>query len=111
MQAVARQVQQLDYSNGNGVFYVVLAEELSWQLGATLRIVSRVRRSLKVMAFNANGIWRQRYEFCKHLQDVHIDVALSSEIHLKLHEMFLFWIITFIVLTPSQEEKAEWPLQ
>jgi hypothetical protein len=35
MQPDARQLQQLDYNNGNGgVFYVVRAEELSWrQLG------------------------------------------------------------------------------
>jgi hypothetical protein len=34
MQPVARQLQQLEYNNGNGsVFCVVRAEELSWQLG------------------------------------------------------------------------------
>jgi hypothetical protein len=32
MQPVVRQLQKLDYNNGNGgVFYVVLAEELSWR--------------------------------------------------------------------------------
>jgi hypothetical protein len=52
-------------------------------------IQSRVHRLLKVIAFNANGIWRQRYELSKQLQDLHIDVALLSETHLKSHEGFL----------------------
>ncbi|PNF22596.1 hypothetical protein B7P43_G12673 [Cryptotermes secundus] len=43
---------------------------------------------LKVMAFNANGIGRQRYELRKQLQDLHVDVALFSETHLKPHERF-----------------------
>jgi hypothetical protein len=33
-----------------------------------------------------NGILRQRYLLSKQLQDLHIDVALSSEIYLKPHE-------------------------
>jgi hypothetical protein len=40
------------------------------------------------MTFNANGIWSQRYEFSKQLQDLHVDVALFSETHLKPHERF-----------------------
>jgi hypothetical protein len=45
----------------------------------------RVYRLLKVIAFDANGIWSQRYELSKQLQDLHIDVAVLSETHLKPH--------------------------
>jgi exonuclease III len=51
-------------------------------------MATRVHRPLKVIAFNANGIGRQRYELSKQLQDLHIDVALFSETHLKPHERF-----------------------
>jgi exonuclease III len=51
-------------------------------------MVNRVHRSIKIIAFNANGILRQRYELSKQLQDIYIDVALFSETHLKPHEMF-----------------------
>jgi hypothetical protein len=47
-----------------------------------------VLRRLKVIAFYANGIWKQRYESSKQLQDLHIDVALILKIRLKPHEMF-----------------------
>jgi hypothetical protein len=36
----------------------------------------------------ALGIWRQRYELSKQMQDLHIDVALLSETHLKPYERF-----------------------
>jgi hypothetical protein len=49
---------------------------------------ARVHRLLKVIAFDANGIWRRCYELSKQLQDLHMDVALLSETHLKLHESF-----------------------
>jgi len=49
---------------------------------------SRVHRPLKVVAFNANGITRQRYELSKQLQTLTIDVALLSETHPKPHERF-----------------------
>jgi hypothetical protein len=51
-------------------------------------MTARVHRLLKVIAFNANGMWRQPYELSKQLQDLHIDVALFSETHLKPHERF-----------------------
>jgi exonuclease III len=51
-------------------------------------MAARVHRPLKVIAFNANGILRQRYELSKQLQEQHIDVALLSETHLKPHESF-----------------------
>jgi hypothetical protein len=47
-----------------------------------------VHRPPKVIAFNANGIWRRRYELSKQLQDLHIDVALFSVTYLKSHERF-----------------------
>jgi hypothetical protein len=47
-----------------------------------------IHRPLKVIAFNANGISKQRYELSKQLQYLHIDVALFSETHLKPPERF-----------------------
>jgi hypothetical protein len=61
---------------------------------------------LKIIAFNANGILRQRYELSKQLQDLHIDVALFSETNLKPHERFLFKIVTFTETIANREEKA-----
>jgi hypothetical protein len=51
-------------------------------------MVARIHRPLKVIAFNANGNGRQRYELSKQLQDLHIDEALLSETHLKPLERF-----------------------
>jgi hypothetical protein len=51
-------------------------------------MATRVHRPLKVVAFNANGIGRQRYELSKQLQEQRIDVALLSETHLKSHKRF-----------------------
>jgi hypothetical protein len=42
-------------------------------------MAARVHRPPKVIEFNANGIWRLRYELSKQRQDLHIDVALLSE--------------------------------
>jgi hypothetical protein len=47
-----------------------------------------IHKPLKFIAFNANGIMRQRYDLSKQLQDLHVDVALFSEAHLKPHERF-----------------------
>jgi hypothetical protein len=51
-------------------------------------MAARLRRPLSVIVFNANCVWKQRYEISKQVQDVKIDVALLSETHLKLHERF-----------------------
>jgi exonuclease III len=51
-------------------------------------MANRVHRPLKVIAFNVNGISKQRSELSKQLQDLHTDVALFSETHLKPHERF-----------------------
>jgi hypothetical protein len=51
-------------------------------------MAARVHRQLKAMAFNANDIWKWRYELSKQQQDLHIDAALLSETHLKPHERF-----------------------
>jgi exonuclease III len=51
-------------------------------------MTSRVHRPLKIIAFNANGIGRQRHELSKQLQDLSIDVTLFSDTHLKAHEGF-----------------------
>jgi hypothetical protein len=37
---------------------------------------------------NANGIYRQRYEFRKQLQDLHSDMTLLSETYLKPYTRF-----------------------
>jgi hypothetical protein len=52
------------------------------------KMAANVHRSLKVIAFNAKDVWRRRYELSKQLQDLHIDVVLLSEAHLKPHERF-----------------------
>jgi hypothetical protein len=52
------------------------------------QMAARVHRPLKVTAFNATDIWRQRYELSKQLQGLHIDVAVLSETHFKPHERF-----------------------
>jgi hypothetical protein len=49
-------------------------------------MAARIHRTLKVTAFKANGIERLRYEFSKKLQELHIDAALLSVLHLKPHE-------------------------
>jgi hypothetical protein len=51
-------------------------------------MAARIHRPLKVIAFHAHDIRRQRYELSKQLQDLHIDVELFSETHLKSHEKF-----------------------
>jgi exonuclease III len=51
-------------------------------------MTNRIHRPLKIIAFNTNGISKQRFELSKQLQDLHIDVALFSETHLKPHKRF-----------------------
>jgi exonuclease III len=51
-------------------------------------VAARVHRLFKVIAFNANGIWRQHSELSKQLQDLSVDMALLSETHLKPRERF-----------------------
>jgi hypothetical protein len=51
-------------------------------------MVTKVHRPLKVIAFNANYIGRQRYEPGKQLPDLKVDVCLFSETHLKPRERF-----------------------
>jgi hypothetical protein len=52
-------------------------------------MVTRVHSPLEVLAFNANIIGRQRYELSKQLQDLHEDLSLFSETHLKPHKLFV----------------------
>jgi exonuclease III len=49
------------------------------------QMANRVNKPLRVIAFNVNGIGRESHEFSKQLQDLHIDLALFSETHLKPH--------------------------
>jgi hypothetical protein len=49
-------------------------------------VATRIHRPLKFIALNENGIMRQRYELSKQLQDIHVDVVLFSDSHLKPHE-------------------------
>jgi hypothetical protein len=54
MQPAVRQLQQLDYNSENGgVFYVILAEELSWRKF----VFDPVSCQLKV------SLWSKDYEF------------------------------------------------
>jgi hypothetical protein len=53
-------------------------------------MVTKIHGPLKVIAFNANGIARQRYELSKQLQDVHIDVALFSGTHNETSQEVLY---------------------
>jgi hypothetical protein len=70
-------------------------------------MANRIHRSLKFIAFIANGIIRQRYELSTQLQDLH---TLLSETHLKPQERFFIKITTFIEPTATRAEKAELPL-
>jgi hypothetical protein len=70
-----------------------------------------IHRPFKVIAFNANGIMRQRYEFSKQLRDLHVDVALFSETHLKHHKRFIFQITSLIEPNATRAENAELPLR
>jgi hypothetical protein len=51
-------------------------------------MASSIHTPLKITELNEYGIWRQRYEHNKRLQNFHIDEALLSETHLKPHERF-----------------------
>jgi hypothetical protein len=51
-------------------------------------MVTRVPRPLRVVAFNANGIERERCELSRQLQVLHVDVTLFWETHLKPRERF-----------------------
>jgi hypothetical protein len=55
-------------------------------------MAARVHRPLKVITFNENGIWRQRYELSKQLQDLYIEVALLSETYSDLKPRERFFI-------------------
>jgi hypothetical protein len=46
-------------------------------------MAARFHRPLKVIAFNANGIWKLFCELSKQLQDLHTDVSLLSEKYFK----------------------------
>jgi hypothetical protein len=52
-------------------------------------MAARTHRPLRVIAFNADDILRQRGEISKQLQDLHTDADLLSETHLKPQERFL----------------------
>jgi hypothetical protein len=69
-------------------------------------MTNRVHRPFKVKAFNANGISRQRYELWKQLQDLHIDVALFSETHLKTYELFSLQNYLFYRIDRHPERKG-----
>jgi hypothetical protein len=67
-------------------------------------------RPLKILAFNANGIGRQRYELIRQLQGLHIHVALFSQTHLKPHERYLIPNFHFYRTERFPGEKEEVPL-
>jgi hypothetical protein len=60
--------------------------------------------SLRVIAFNANVIWRRRNELSSQVQNLHI-MWLCSQRHIaNCMRGSSFQIITFIGLTASREE-------
>jgi hypothetical protein len=74
-------------------------------------MTARNHRPLKIKAFNANNICSQRYELSKQLQDLHIDVALLSETHLKPHGRFHIPNYHFCRTDRFSGRKAELRLQ
>jgi endonuclease/exonuclease/phosphatase (EEP) superfamily protein YafD len=74
-------------------------------------MAARIHRPLKIIAFNADGIWRQRHELSKELQDLYIDVALLSETHLNAHERFFIPNYHIYRTDRFHAEKAELQLQ
>jgi hypothetical protein len=50
------------------------------------KTAARVHMHHRVVAYNPNGIARQRYGLSKQLQDLHVDAVLLSETHLKPNE-------------------------
>jgi hypothetical protein len=67
----------------------LLQKQLKCVLISWRKMVTNIHRPLKVSAFNAKGIMRQRYELSKQLQNLHVDVALFSDTHLKPLEKFI----------------------
>jgi hypothetical protein len=65
-------------------------------------MAARVHRLFEVIAFNVNYISRRRCALSKQLQDLHIDVVVLSETHLKPHERFFNPNYFFIGLTASR---------
>jgi hypothetical protein len=51
-------------------------------------MAATVHRTLKVVAFNANGIGRQAYKLRKQMQNLKIDLSLITETRLKIHMRF-----------------------
>jgi hypothetical protein len=49
------------------------------------KMAARVHRPHTVIAFNVNGIWKQRYELSKQLQDLHMDVAVLRDTSQNYH--------------------------
>jgi hypothetical protein len=76
-----------------------------------VQIANRIHKPLKIIAFNANGIQRQRYELSKQLQDWNIDVALFSETYKTTIHGPIFRIATFMELIATRKQKVELPLQ
>jgi hypothetical protein len=58
------------------------------------------------MAFNANGIGRQRHELNKQLQHLHIDLALFAETHLKPHDRSHIQNYNFYQIDREPERKG-----
>jgi hypothetical protein len=58
-----------------------------WRLSLLSSVVFSVG-PLRGYITRPTEFWRRRYELSKQLQDLHIDVALLSETHLKQHSRF-----------------------
>jgi hypothetical protein len=68
--------------------------------------VVTVYRPLKVVAFNANGIWRRSYELSRQLQDLHYMWLFSQRRISNPMRGSSFKMITYIGLAAFREEKA-----
>jgi hypothetical protein len=70
-------------------------------------MTARIHKCLEVIAFNVNGIGKQRYEFSIQLQDLHRDATLISETILKYHEKLFTPYYHFYRTECYPREKAE----
>jgi exonuclease III len=69
-------------------------------------MANRAHRPFKVIAFNANGIARQRHKLSKQLQGLRINVALFSETRLKPHDRFHIQNYHFYRIDRDQSRKG-----
>jgi hypothetical protein len=75
MLKIATVVQQIQVSEAVSEKELTVITKMVLNLN---KMVARVHRPLKVIAFNSSGIWRWCYELSKHLQDLLIQDAIGK---------------------------------